>query len=176
MTVCQPGRSVRLIDVNNVPVDDVPVNNVAVNNDSHFGQRYSCSPASTGIAGKVSGAGSPVGSSSRHAEWVPAENVIGAQTDRVDQFLFLRSREATELQSLNERIQMPPHRRAVSPVGCGTLRSWIAVRVRRLRLVDDFGDLRIELLDRRCPQCGTSLGIQIRLHEIGKRTGVIDEV
>ena len=62
MTVCQPGRSVRLVNVNNVPVDDVPVNN-----DSHFGQRYSCTPAAIGIAGKVSGAGSPVGSSSRHA-------------------------------------------------------------------------------------------------------------
>jgi hypothetical protein len=77
MTAGQPGRSVRLVDVNNVPVDDVPVNNDSVNNDSvnndsvnndsHFGQRYSCTPASTGIAGKVSGAGSPVGSSSRHA-------------------------------------------------------------------------------------------------------------
>jgi outer membrane protein assembly factor BamB len=39
MTVRQPGRSARLVDVNNVPV----------NNDSHVGQRYSCSPASTGM-------------------------------------------------------------------------------------------------------------------------------
>ena len=50
MTVCQPGRSVRLVNVNNVPVNNVPVNNVSVNNDSHFGQRYFRVPSSVGAS------------------------------------------------------------------------------------------------------------------------------